>query len=352
MLAELLVLSLAFLGLLFKFLNWPGGNSLMIIGLSTATMVNMALGFLLYRIRDPQDKSGYQQIIWLSIIAGFFLGPAYSAILFKMMHWPGSAVMLSTAMFSGLVLLVLSGVLFFIKPEKRGYLRNMLIRCFVLTAIPMVLLTISSNNLVKMMTGKDLVLIEADLQKVEMEVADLEEEINRIDYQFFEEITDSGPIFYYEDIQMNTGRMREELNQAIYILGQIGQRDPVVGDFQRPMDREMSYQYMMGSGKEHMNGGRGDGEAMLIKDKMLEYALWYSEVTSTAFPDQEFSFSFDPFFESGSGLPWEREQFQWRWNIEMILYLQEIKAQMLLSEKELKQAFLDGAIEFRDQNPE
>jgi len=76
------------LGLIFKFMHWPGAAVCIVLGLGSACLVFIPLLFTI-RVKEKREKSD-KILLALGSIAGF-LGIAH--ILFKIMHWPGSLIM-------------------------------------------------------------------------------------------------------------------------------------------------------------------------------------------------------------------------------------------------------------------
>ena len=72
------------IGLLFKFMHWPGAGTLLIISLGL-----IAIALLEYAIHNRKSKSLTQNLIYPLLGVVYVLG-----ILFKMMHWPGADIML------------------------------------------------------------------------------------------------------------------------------------------------------------------------------------------------------------------------------------------------------------------
>jgi sugar phosphate permease len=74
------------LGLLFKFLHWPGAN---IILLSSAIVTIVMLTVLLARKPGPWTLHVQRPAMLFGSISVALMGT-----LFKMMHWPGANIML------------------------------------------------------------------------------------------------------------------------------------------------------------------------------------------------------------------------------------------------------------------
>jgi multisubunit Na+/H+ antiporter MnhB subunit len=88
------------IGILFKFMQWPGAAAGIVLGVSTFSLVFLPLVFLL---KAKENKALRDRVIYaLGIAPGILLS---LAILFKIMYWPGANVM-------GLTALILTGAVF------------------------------------------------------------------------------------------------------------------------------------------------------------------------------------------------------------------------------------------------
>jgi hypothetical protein len=76
------------LGLVFKFMHWPGASMFIVLGLGSASLVFVPLLFTI-RVKEKKEKSD-KILLALGSLSGF-LGITH--ILFKIMHWPGSLIM-------------------------------------------------------------------------------------------------------------------------------------------------------------------------------------------------------------------------------------------------------------------
>ena len=81
---HLLVGAIFIIGLLFKFMHWPGAGALLITSLGV-----IAIALLEYAIHNRKSKSLTQNLIYPLLGVVYVLG-----MLFKMMHWPGADIML------------------------------------------------------------------------------------------------------------------------------------------------------------------------------------------------------------------------------------------------------------------
>ncbi len=91
------------LGILFKFMHWPGASAFIILGICTSSCLFLPLLFLL----KAKDKTEIKDkiILALGVLSAILLS---LSILFKVMHWQGSLFMSYAAVvITGLLLLPL-----------------------------------------------------------------------------------------------------------------------------------------------------------------------------------------------------------------------------------------------------
>jgi hypothetical protein len=81
--------SLVNLGITFKFQHWPGSNVMLVLGITT-----FALVFLPMLLKEKSGKEGSEKRTLMNTSGATGLTLFSLGILFKIMHWPGAAVML------------------------------------------------------------------------------------------------------------------------------------------------------------------------------------------------------------------------------------------------------------------
>ena len=81
---HLLVGAILIIGLLFKFMHWPGAGALLITSLGV-----IAIALLEYAIHNRKSNSLTQNLIYALLGVVYVMG-----MLFKMMYWPGANIML------------------------------------------------------------------------------------------------------------------------------------------------------------------------------------------------------------------------------------------------------------------
>ena len=82
--SHLIVGAILIIGLLFKFMHWPGAGALLITSLGV-----IAIALLEYAIHNRKSKSLTQNLIYPLLGVVYVLG-----MFFKVMHWPGADTML------------------------------------------------------------------------------------------------------------------------------------------------------------------------------------------------------------------------------------------------------------------
>jgi uncharacterized membrane protein len=103
------------LGILFKFMHWPGASAFIILGVGTSSLIFLPLLFLL-KSKDRQATKD-KLILGLSILSGMLLS---LSILFKVMHWPYTMLLgYASVGLLGLVLLPIYLMIGIKNPDNR-----------------------------------------------------------------------------------------------------------------------------------------------------------------------------------------------------------------------------------------
>ena len=79
------------IGILFKFMHWPGASACIVLGIVISSLVFLPLLFTL-KAKEKQNIKD-KLILGLATISGILIS---LAILFKIMHWPGANMMGTT----------------------------------------------------------------------------------------------------------------------------------------------------------------------------------------------------------------------------------------------------------------
>lgn len=124
------------LGITFKFQHWPGAGVLIVLGLSSFALVFIPILLRKKLQEESSERKTLMNTLGASGLTLFSLG-----LLFKIMHWPGAAVMLSLSVafvFLGYFLLYLTDKSID-KEIKTNYLRkaflSVIIGCVVTSLI-------------------------------------------------------------------------------------------------------------------------------------------------------------------------------------------------------------------------
>ncbi len=146
---EKILIAMAFLGLVFQYLHWPGANELQLLGLSLLAQLYFIFGFALFnqiRFRKIGRKSfsevGSAKIIG-AIGSGIPTALVILGILFKIQLWQGRDDLLGTSLY-----LLLPVVIFLFLKRSDRYYRVMIKRVSVLTLVGLFFFSLSTRNLV------------------------------------------------------------------------------------------------------------------------------------------------------------------------------------------------------------
>lgn len=103
------------LGILFKFMHWPGASMFIILGIGASSLIFLPLLFIL-KSKDRHETKD-KIILGLGILAGILLS---LSILFKVMHWPWAMILGYVAIILiGLVLLPIFFITGIKNPENK-----------------------------------------------------------------------------------------------------------------------------------------------------------------------------------------------------------------------------------------
>lgn len=145
--AEITFIALAFVGVLFKFLHYPGSEELIIISFSSLSVLYMYFGFALFnniKLRSIFKKTFYTGISSKRIIGGIGAGAALSfsaiGLMFKFQSFPGSLIQLGIGLFALTIVAIIS----LVKNRKRQdeYYQNILKRVIAFALVSAFLMAI------------------------------------------------------------------------------------------------------------------------------------------------------------------------------------------------------------------
>jgi hypothetical protein len=146
-LTEKILIALAALLAILKFLIVPGSGIFMVLVFCLLSSLYFYCGFALFnniRLRLIFKKDSYKEISTGRIIGGIALGLSLSfsiiGFLFIAQHWPGASFHLIISISSGIVILIISLIKFF--KTKASYYKNALRRISVSTTISIILFVV------------------------------------------------------------------------------------------------------------------------------------------------------------------------------------------------------------------
>lgn len=169
------------IGITFKYLlHWAGGNIMLILSISALSVIYFPLAFYFFSYKGIKN-----QIFPLSIIGGIALSAAVMGILFKIMYWPGSDVMLMIGVGASILIVVLSFILGKSATHHQAhttsfandsnnhnilldqYYRNLQIRSCVIAAVGIFLFLTPTTSLVAFQYRYDPELVRLKVRSIE-----------------------------------------------------------------------------------------------------------------------------------------------------------------------------------------
>ena len=137
------------MGLIFKFMHWPGASLGILLGIGTLSLVFLPLMFLL-KIKEKQDIKDK-----LTIGIGAFAGILISlGILFKIMHWPYANIMMTSSL--TILLLVFLPFYFFSGIRNPETKVNTIVSSILLISASGLLLTLMRSPRVSFLIDRQL----------------------------------------------------------------------------------------------------------------------------------------------------------------------------------------------------
>lgn len=153
-LAEKILIVLAIIGAILKFIFIPGSGVLMVLVYSILSSMYFYVGFALFNnisLRLIFKKDSYVGVSTGRIIGGIALGLSLSfaviGFLFKAQHWPGTSFHLIISIFSGVVILIISFIKYF--KSKANYYKNAIIKISISTSLSILMLLVPNLTFVK-----------------------------------------------------------------------------------------------------------------------------------------------------------------------------------------------------------
>ena len=137
------------MGLIFKFMHWPGASLGILLGIGTLSLVFLPLMFLL-KIKEKQNVKDK-----LTIGIGAFAGILISlGILFKIMHWPYANIMMTSSL--TILLLVFLPFYFFSGIRNPETKVNTIVSSILLISASGLLLTLMRSPRVSFLIDRQL----------------------------------------------------------------------------------------------------------------------------------------------------------------------------------------------------
>ena len=137
------------MGLIFKFMHWPGASLGILLGIGTLSLIFLPLMFLL-KIKEKQNVKDK-----LTIGIGAFAGILISlGILFKIMHWPYANIMMTSSL--TILLLVFLPFYFFSGIRNPETKVNTIVSSILLISASGLLLTLMRSPRVSFLIDRQL----------------------------------------------------------------------------------------------------------------------------------------------------------------------------------------------------
>ena len=134
---ERILLAVAVLALLIKISGIPGGNILLLCSLAGLALAYFPLGFYFFARTEPDRHS-----VLVSVIGGMVWSVALYGILFKLMCWPGAAILEYLGLLSIGFCLLLYEQKRTCAPSLQAYYSQMLKRGIIVAVVSVLVLVI------------------------------------------------------------------------------------------------------------------------------------------------------------------------------------------------------------------
>ena len=138
---EIGLATVAFLGVLFKIMHYPGASSLLIISFSGLSFIYAARGMKIFNDNNPQTPISAKDKV-ISIVTGLALAIVLMGVLYRIMLWPGDKAILIFGL--PFLAIALAAVSFFYSQDKSRIWK----RAFVIGIAGFGLFAISDDTLI------------------------------------------------------------------------------------------------------------------------------------------------------------------------------------------------------------
>lgn len=146
-----------------------------------------------------------------------------------------------------------------------------------------------------------------------------------------------GLIALAGDVEKETSKVISYIDELTDELSVIAKLDPATGEYDNVKETEANFQFWMGAGKDQANGGRGDGAAMKLKEKLNGYIQYANNFIATNDTNGSSKLKFEPIAidpkddervpetANGKNSPWEYYTFHSKPVIADLAMMQKFK---------------------------
>lgn len=156
---EIILISLAILGIILSYNLVTGGNLLTVAAFTCLTFFYLIFGFALFNgfsILDLFKKKAYQRVSAMrylgAVCFGFTLFILVTGIFFQVMVWPGSSILILVGFFALLVSTIVA-VVRYSKTRDNTFYKGIFMRSIVVTVLGVTAFFISGMTLLKIKYG-------------------------------------------------------------------------------------------------------------------------------------------------------------------------------------------------------
>ncbi|AFM05785.1 hypothetical protein Fleli_3465 [Bernardetia litoralis DSM 6794] len=159
--AELGLVSIFMIGTIMRLFELTGGGILTVLSLSALSLFYLTFGFAIFsniKFKKKKNKEISEKQNPLFVIAGVIIGAvasmACSGILFKIMLWPGSGMLLFLSIVSFAIFFLIFIAIKLINKSSDSFYMKMIVRTSIFLLVVSSLYSISMNTLVDILYRK------------------------------------------------------------------------------------------------------------------------------------------------------------------------------------------------------
>jgi len=156
-LVEIILIVFTIIGLIFKLMHLPLAGLILTISLMSLAMFYGIS--VIYKVATSVGNNTLSQTaknsIPLSVVSSMFLGILIIGILFKLMFWPMSGIMLLFGIMGTTVIFIVTLILFFTKKDLKPFCKELLIRVGSWLFVGILLYSTSTETLIKIQYRDD-----------------------------------------------------------------------------------------------------------------------------------------------------------------------------------------------------